>query len=214
MDEMTRAPDKNERKYKNLNEAWQLTGAFTAPVLFTFLVIQYVTNPALNLYQWLLWLHLPLIMIHEFEEYIFPGGFKHFINTRTFLANEESMEDSPLNEAYEFLVNPVLIWPWAIIGAVFYTIPWIGFALIIFQVAINNMGHTILFQIRNKGYNPGLFTTIILLLPYCTLVTWYVIAYHVMTTTDWILSFVLGLGIFGLLLSTTLKKMKAAQDPH
>ncbi|MCX6699535.1 MAG: HXXEE domain-containing protein [Methanomicrobiales archaeon] len=206
-------PGKIDRIFTKLNTAWQLIGAFTAPVLFTLLAILFFTSPALNMYQWLLWLHLPVIMIHEFEEYTAPGGFKHFINTKTILATGDNREDVPLNEPYIFLVNPLLIWPWVIIGAVFYAIPWIGFAAILFQFAINNLQHVITFQLKNRGYNPGLFTTMLLLIPYCVVVAWYVIAHNVMTGTDWVLSFILFGVILGVLLTITHSRMKPRVTP-
>lgn len=198
--------------FKYLNSAWQFTGAILAPVLFTLLFIQYTVNPALNMYQWLLWLHLPILMIHEFEEYLVPGGFKDFFNKKTIFSPEGSREDGVLNEAYIFLVNPVLAWPWAIIGAFFYRVPWIGFALIIFQFAINNFQHVIAFQLKNKGYNPGLITTLVLLIPYCTFVTWYVVAHNIMTMNDWILAVLLTAVVFGSLLSITLTRRKHAAN--
>lgn len=149
-------------------------------------------------------------MIHEFEEYIFPGGFKNFFNTRTIFSPREIKDETPVSEAYIFFVNPVLIWPWAIIGAVFYTLPWIGFSLIIFQFVINNVQHAVLFQLKHKGYNPGLLTTLFVLIPYCTLVVWYVIANNIMTTSDWILSFLVCAGVFVTLMSITLTRIKHA----
>jgi hypothetical protein len=106
--------------------------------------------------------------------------------------------------------NPVLIWPWAIIGAVFSTLPWIGFSLIIFQFVINNVQHAVLFQLKHKGYNPGLFTTLFVLIPYCTLVAWYVIANNILTTSDWILSFLVCTGVFVTLMAITVTRIKHA----
>jgi hypothetical protein len=149
-------------------------------------------------------------MIHEFKEYIIPGGFKNFFNTRTIFSPDEIKEETPVSEAYIFFVNPVLIWLWAIIGAVFYTLPWIGFSLIIFQFVINNVQHAVLFQLKHKGYNPGLFTTLFVLIPYCTLVTWYVIANNILTTSDWGLSFLVCTGVFVTLMAITLTRIKHA----
>jgi hypothetical protein len=149
-------------------------------------------------------------MIHEFEEYTWPGGFKRFVNTGTILAPDENTRDVPLNESYILFINPILIWTWAVIGAVFYTTPWIGFGLILFQFGINNIGHTVLFQIKQKGYNPGLLTTLAVLIPYCTLVIWYVIDQHILTTTAWILSFVLAFGVLAILQVITFSLVRHA----
>lgn len=196
--------------FKDLNTAWQLIGALTFPVLFTFLFIVYLTTPGLNMFQWLLWLHLPIIMLHECEEYIFPGGFKDFFNRKTIFSPTPLKEEIPVSEPYILFVNPILVWPWAILGAVFYTFPWIGISLVFFMLAINNVQHIVIFQFRQRGYNPGLFTTMFVLMPYCTLVLWYVLVHPVMTTTDWILAFAVAAGVFLTLMSTTMMRRKHA----
>jgi len=208
--------DQNNLKtlLKNINSAWQVTGGgIVAPVLLTFLIIQFFTNEGLVLFQWLLWLHLPFTMFHEFEEYVFPGGFKLFINTKTILSPAVVKDDVPANDPYIFFVNIVLIWPWLILGAVFYTLPWIGFSAILFQFLINNVQHTVVFQVKQRGYNPGLFTTMFILIPYCTFVAWYVIDQGIMSTLDWILSFAVSVGIIVTLASITLTRNRhAAQE--
>jgi len=201
-------PDAPGLTYKKLNTTWQVTGALLFPILFTLLLILYFTNPNLQMFSWLLWLGLPIIMIHEFEEYVAPGGFKNFFNTKTLLSPNPLKEDVPLNEPYIFFINPLLIWPWVTLGAIFYTVPWIGISAVFFQLAINNIQHIVLFQVRHKGYNPGLFTTMFLMMPYCTLILWYVLVNPVMTTTDWILSFVVSAGVVLGLLSITMTRLK------
>lgn len=201
-------PDAPGLTYKKLNTAWQVTGALLFPILFTLLLILYFTNPHLQIFPWLLWLGLPIIMIHEFEEYVAPGGFKNFFNTKTLLAPTPLKEDVPLNEPYILFMNPILIWPWVTLGALFYTVPWIGISAVFFQLGINNIQHIGLFQVRHKGYNPGLFTTMFLMMPYCTLILWYVLVNPVMTTTDWILSFVVSAGVILTLLSITMTRLK------
>ena len=71
-------------KFSRLNMLWQTIGGLLAPVILTILLIQIFTDPHVNLYQWLMWLHLPLLFLHEYEEYVIsPDGFKKFANTHT-----------------------------------------------------------------------------------------------------------------------------------
>jgi Protein of unknown function with HXXEE motif len=78
------------------------------------------------------------------------------------------------------------------------------------QLAINNVQHIVIYQFRQRGYNPGLFTTMFVLMPYCTLVLWYVLVHPVMTTTDWILAFAVAAGIPLTLMSITMTRRKHA----
>lgn len=139
-----------------------------------------------------------------------PGDSRIFFNTKTLLSPNPLKEDVPLSEPYIFFINPLMIWPWVTLGAIFYTVPWIGISAVFFQLAINNIQHIVLFQVRHKGYNPGLFTTMFLMMPYCTLILWYILVNPVMTTTDWILSFVVSAGVILTLLSITRTRLKHA----
>ncbi len=191
--------------FKKINNVWQLLGGgVLAPALITILVLVWFTCPDLNHYQWLLWLHLPLLMIQEFEEYVLPGGFKEFFNTRTPLALKPPVENLPLNEPYVFAVN-MGVWLWIILGALLANIaPWVGFGPVLLQLLINNITHTFVFQGQQLGYNPGLITTVLILMPYCTLVIWYIILAQVYSPMDWLLGIFSGLAVPVILLTITL----------
>jgi hypothetical protein len=198
--------------FKKINNVWQLLGGgVLAPAIVTVLVLVWFFNPTVNRYQWLLWLHLPLLMFHEFEEYVLPGGFKDFINTKTFVAPDPPVEDVPASEPYCFAVN-MGFWLWIILGALLANIaPWVGFVPVMLQVLINNFTHTFAFQGRQRGYNPGLVTTIVILMPYCTLVIGYIILANVFAPLDWFLGIVSGLIVMAVLLTITLTRLKRAK---
>ena len=62
--------------YQKINRFWQSATLLLAPPLIILLVW---LRPSMNPYQWLLWLHLPLLMLHEAEEYVLaPVSFKEF----------------------------------------------------------------------------------------------------------------------------------------
>lgn len=201
-------------KYARLNMLWQTTGGLLAPAILMILLIQIFTNPHLDLYQWLMWLHVPLLFIHEYEEYVItPDGFKKFVNTHTLISLDPPQEDSPANDEMIFTIN-IVGWIWAITGALLAQIaPWVGAGFLILQILINCITHTVVFQLRRKAYNPGLATTLVLLIPYITFVFWYVVSRDVFTTIDWVLTFVLGIGVSVQLLigSITRYRTKMAQ---
>ena len=75
--------------YPAVNRIWQSATLFLAPLLIVLLVWY---RPELDPYQWLLCLHLPLLMFHESEEYVLaPVGFKEFFN----LKRPVRLEDRP-----------------------------------------------------------------------------------------------------------------------
>jgi len=84
---------------------------------------------------------------------------------------------------------------------------WYG--LNIFQLLINGIQHTIIFQIKKPGYNPGFITTWLVLNPYCVLTIFYAYYIHALSTIDWLLALILGVGFIGILLAKTTNKRKA-----
>ncbi|MEI8080599.1 MAG: hypothetical protein WCI74_01990 [Actinomycetes bacterium] len=62
---------------------------------------------------------------------------------------------------------------------------------------------------QDEGYNPGLITTMLLLLPFSTFITIYVIQNSLLTPMSWVLSFVLGLGVVGCYAAITGSKRKS-----
>ena len=177
--------------YRAVNRIWQSATLFIAPLLVVLLV-WYKSD--LSLYQWLLCLHLPLLMFHESEEYVLaPLSFKEFFNLKSPFGSKTD-PDFPLDDAYVFQVNIVIAYPIVILGALLATVaPWLGFSMIWFELIINNAMHTILFQSARPRYNPGLITNSFLLLPYGMITL--LVAARFFTPLDWVLSVIIGVGV-------------------
>jgi len=78
------------------------------------------------------------------------------------------------------------------------------------QLCVNNFTHTVVFQSRHRGYNPGLVTTVFVLMPYCTLVIAYIIMEGLFTTTDWLLGIGVSLVPVLAMLTITMTRRKRA----
>ena len=194
---------------QKINRLWQSTNLFLAPVILVVLIYY---KDTMSFYQFLLWLHLPLLMFHEIEEYVLsPLSFKEFFNLKTPFGSKTN-PDYPLDEGYVFQVNILIAWPAVIIGAIFAaSAPWIGFAMMLFELTINNLMHSIIFQPKKPAYNPGLITNSLLLLPLGTLT--FLTALDFFQWYDWALSVVLGASIVGLLaFKTTSRTAKTKQE--
>jgi len=187
-------------KVSQLNLLWQSLGGLLAPIILTLLLLQLATGQIVNFYQWLMWLHLPLFFLHEYEEYVLnPDGFKKFVNSDTFLALNPPLENTPLDDLMILVIN-LGAWLWGFSGAILAPVyPWLGAGFLVFQVLINCLTHPLAFQFQAKGYNPGLATTLLFFLPYITFTFWYVISHQLLTVTDWRLTILLGVGLSALL---------------
>ncbi len=180
---------------QKVNRFWQSANLFIAPVLLVILIYY---RGSMTFYQFLLWLHLPLLMIHEIEEYVLsPLSFKEFFNLKTPFGSGTD-RNYPLDEGYVFQVNIIIAWPMVIIGAILANIaPWVGFSMMLFELTINNLMHTIIFQPDKPAYNPGLITNSVLLLPLGTVT--FLTALPFFQWYDWVFSLVAAALIVGLL---------------
>jgi hypothetical protein len=188
---------------QKINRFWQSANLFIAPVL---LVVLIYFRDTMTFYQFLLWLHLPLLMIHEIEEYVLsPLSFKEFFNLKTPFGSKTN-PNYPLDEGYVFQVNILIAWPAIIIGAILFDIaPWVGFSMMLFELTINNLMHTVIFQPDKPIYNPGLITNSVLLLPLGTVT--FITALQFFNWYDWVFSIILGSVVVGLLAFKTTSRV-------
>jgi len=145
--------------YRWLKQDWAKTGLIVSIFLFVFLFV-FVKNSDFVLF--LILLQTPLYMLHETEEYVFPGGFAKFFNMDIFKLDTA---DQPLGENFIFYVNVTLIW---IILPVFGLLSiqdyqfglWIPYFSFFAGVA-----HIALALKARRLYNPGLVVSLVLNIP-------------------------------------------------
>ena len=124
------------------------------------------------------------LLVHQFEEYVLPGGgpvvinkanFDEKVNFRNFPGN---MQSSMIvnNSAYIFYIAAI-IWPQFI---------WLGLATMFFNL-FQLLGHGIKMNRRMKTwYNPGLASVIFLFVPISIYYIMYVVNNNLVTGWDWL----------------------------
>ena len=145
--------------YSWLKRDWAKTGLIVSIFLFVFLVV-FVKNSDFVLF--LILLQTPLYMLHEAEEYIFPGGFGKFFNVDIF---KMDTEDKPVDQNFIFYVNVLLIWivlpAFGLLAVKDYQyglwIPYFSFFAGIAHIALGIKA--------KKLYNPGLIVSLFLNIP-------------------------------------------------
>ncbi|HMR41116.1 MAG TPA: HXXEE domain-containing protein [Ignavibacteria bacterium] len=150
--------------------------------------------------QFLIWLNVISLFLHQFEEYRYPGYFPGMLNSVIF---KSKMPDRyPLNTNSAMFINVFLGWMVYFLSAILYD----KFILLAFVTMLISFGnfimHTFIMNIKAKTfYNPGQFTATFLFLPVSCMFFVYIFEYNVLSTLELIIGIGLGLfiNIFGLI---------------
>ena len=139
---------------------WALIGGIIAIGIILFVLMTGMQFAEINT---LLWLHLSLLLLHQFEEYIYPGGFSEFFN-RT-IQRKNATTQSPLNTGGILLVNVVFGWTAYLISAIsgIHNL-WLALGLLGITVS-NGILHTAMALVKRK-YVPGLISGFLLFIPF------------------------------------------------
>ncbi len=143
-----------------LYDNWMKATPFLA-LYSTILIWLYVKEQNYPLF--LIWLQTPIYWIHEFKEYVCPGGFLDFFN-RGPLGSKRG--DYPLTKAGSFWINIPLVYilmPMSGLVAHIFGIEW-GLWTAYFSF-LNAFAHVVMFFVFGCKYNPGLVISILLNIP-------------------------------------------------
>ncbi len=145
--------------YRWLKREWPKTGLILSIFLFVFL---FVFVRPVDFVVFVLLLQTPLYMLHQTEEYIFPGGFGAYFNRQIFKLESE---EGPVDENFIFFVNVILIWIVLPTFGLLSTIDtqfglWIPYFSFFAGVA-----HLLLALRAGKLYSPGLVVSVFLNIP-------------------------------------------------
>lgn len=170
---------------KWLYENWMKATPFLA--FYTFiLVFLYVKDVNYPLY--LIWLQGIIYWVHEFEEYIFPGGFLEFFNKNPLGSNQA---EYPLTKIGSFWINIPLVYiamPFSALLAHFFGLEW-GLWTAYFSF-LNAFAHVIMFFIFGRKYNPGLVISILLNIPVAIYMSWYFWSNNLITVQTNVISII------------------------
>ncbi len=173
---------------KWLYENWMKATPFLAFYAFVLLFL-YVKN--LNFALYLIWLQTCIYWLHEFEEYILPGGFLDYFNRNMMKSNRG---DYPLTQIGSFWINIPLVYiamPLSGLLAHFLGIEW-GLWTAYFS-ALNAFAHVVMFFKFGRKYNPGLVVSILLNIPVGVYTIWYFLNNHLVSCSVNSISIIVGI---------------------
>jgi len=111
---------------------------------------------------WVAVLALPILVSHQTEEWVRPGGFLPFCNERLLGSRQPTW---PLTERDGFHVNVTLGWGSAVAAALLWRRSAAPAAFVLWIEAGNALMHGSM-ALRERRYNPGLATATLLMAPH------------------------------------------------
>lgn len=171
-----------------LKKHWQDAGlvlALAASGLFALF------HTSLSPLQILLWISFITLLLHEFEEYRWPGGFPQFLNGAIF--GSDQPDRYPLNTRSALVVNVLMGWPvYAAAAILAEKAVWLGMAAIVVSMG-NILAHAVVFNIKaRRFYNPGLATALLLFLPVSIAFFRQIVGEGLASPADYLIGFSLG----------------------
>ena len=145
--------------YQWLKKDWAKVGLILSIFLLVFL---FVFVRKYDFVVFILVLQTPLYMLHEVEEYIFPGGFGKYFNTEIF---KLETEDKPMDENFIFYVNIILIWFALPLFGLLSTINYQFGLWIPYFSFFAGVAHIALGIKAKKLYSPGLIVSLLVNIP-------------------------------------------------
>ena len=169
---------------------WLLKHWYNATIFLaiytTVLLVMYVSKQ--NFALFLIWLQTPVYFMHEFEEYILPGGFKSFFNTKIMGSQNSQF---PLTDKVSFWINVPVIFIAMPVSAILATYFGLGWGIWTAAFSVLNAAAHVAWFFKFK-YNPGLVVSVLLNIPVGCYAIWYFIQHQLVTTPVWIISIIFG----------------------
>jgi hypothetical protein len=165
-----------------LRKYWQDIGGIVALVVSAALFINQQNMQEIRI---ILWLSFVAILVHQFEEYRWPGYFPGIFNIVIF---KSAIPDRyPLNSQSAMVINLLIAYVFYLVPVFFIDLIWLGLAPI-FMGFFQLIWHGVFANRKAKTmYNPGLFAVLFLHIPIGCWYINYILSHGLATTSDWIL---------------------------
>lgn len=151
-------------------------------------------------FRLLLTISFVTLLVHQAEEYEFPGYFPRMVNTVLF--ESHTPDRYPLNANTAWIINVGLGWVLYILAIVFAEhAVWLAIATIVVSLG-NVFAHSLLFNLKGRTlYNPGLLTALLLFLPVSIVFFVYLARHDLLDPANLIVGIIAGMAVnyFGIL---------------
>ncbi|MDD2666200.1 MAG: HXXEE domain-containing protein [Methanocellales archaeon] len=139
------------------------------------------------LLQKLLILNFIAVLLHQFEEYSWPGGFPAIANM--VLKRSERPDRYWLNQNNSMVANLNFAYVFYLVPVFFPNVIWLGLAPVLGGAIVQFFTHAIYENIKLRSfYNPGVAATVFGHIPIGVIYVYYILANHLVNWWDWLLA--------------------------
>ena len=159
---------------------WYEVGLFPAGVALVCLIVRWADFSVL---QRISLVNFTGIMLHQFEEYGYPGGAPVFLNKYM----RGGTERYPLNQFSAMLVNVVIAYICYLLPVFLPDIIWLGMAPILFGCVFQVVLHLVVFFVKfHRFYNSGLGAVLLIHVPCGVFYICYATYQSLLTGRTWL----------------------------
>jgi hypothetical protein len=164
-----------------LRRHWYDLGGVVAVLCAAFLAVAWKTLPVL---QRLLLLNFIAMLVHQYEEYRFPGGEPAIMNM-VLQPSDAPPDRYPLNQNSAMLTNLLGAYVFCLIPVFFPSLIWLGLAPML--AAIGQLViHGVVGNVKLKSfYNPGLGAVLFIHMPVTIYYIYFVQSHGLASAWDW-----------------------------
>ncbi len=174
---------------KWLANNWYKATIFAAiySLLFIFLFVYEKSFPL-----FLIWLHVPVYLLHEFEEFVFPGGFPEIMMEG--IAGKGHPVSYALKKAGFWVNVPFIVlgFPFVAALATLLGLSW-GMYPVYFTL-IATLPHFVSAVKNKKFYNPGMFACVFLNVPVTVYTIYYFVSHDLVPVSAHVIGAVVAIG--------------------
>jgi hypothetical protein len=126
-------------------------------------------------------MYTPLYILHETDEYIFPGGFAQFVNQKIYKTDPET---GLLDPTAVFWIN-MIVWIALLIFSLWAVVDLTQAAWMPYFVIFQTVVHLILGIIGKRFFNPGMLSAWLVHVPWGIWRIWLLVQAGVVTNPYW-----------------------------
>lgn len=173
---------------KFLRRHWHDIGLFSAIIAGGYLIFAW--NELVFL-QKLLILNFIAVLIHQFEEYSWPGGFPAVANIVLMPSLKLDRIMTPLNQNSSMVTNLIFAYVFYLLPVFFPNVIWLGLAPVLVGLTVQFIGHVIYVNIKLRTfYSPGAAAVVFGFVPIGMIYIYHIIANNMLNLWGWLLSVV------------------------
>ena len=167
---------------KFLRRHWHDIGVGSAVIAGAYLVLGW---NEIGMLQRLLILSFIVVLLHQFEEYSWPGGFPAVANAVLF--SSPTPDRYPLNQNSSMAANVTFAYGFYLVPVFFPNVIWLGLSTFIVGAVLQVIGHAFIVNYRIRSlYSPGVATAVFGWLPLGAMYLYYIREHGLVNGRVWL----------------------------